>query len=72
MRQEIGRDRHEAVLGELLGRLTNEVRLSEDFVDDDHPGCGLRPFGISQVGRDRVFAADVLHVFGVDVDGRMG
>ena len=71
-RQQIRRDRDEAVLRELLGRLSDEVRHAEDLVNDDDCRRGLRALGIGDVRRDGVFAAEVLNVLGVNVGSIMG
>src|SRR5207237_10171834 len=69
-RQEVGGDRHETVLGELLGGLPDEIRHSEDLVDNDHGRGPLLALGIGQIRGDGVAAARHLHVLRVYVAGR--
>src|SRR5216117_1609874 len=69
-RQQIGRDRHEAVLGELLRGLADEVRHPEDLVDHHDDGRRILALGIGEVGGDRIPTAWEFYVFGVNVSGR--
>src|SRR4029077_20084581 len=66
-RQQVGRDRDEAVLGELLGGLPDEIRHAEDLVYHHHGRGPLSALGIGQIRRDGVAAARNLYVLGVNV-----
>src|SRR5207237_2304059 len=55
---------------ELLGGLPDEIRHSEDLVDNDHGRGPLLALGIGQIRGDGVAAARHLHVLRVYVAGR--